>query len=1299
MQTALGPTSGDPVSKTTQALQGALPSGRAGVAGSAANLFGASLATGATPAASAQAFQRSYSTALGIDPNDLVPRDLKQGKAVASAAPQGIGLMYDQATGQPKFWLYRADQVKNGIKVYRSLLLTLVRNTPGNPVVWSSSSLRDLSGFVASAGLQAAAPDRNRSLTAIQGTSNPRGKALPLPQSITSLSQPEPVVFAGTAGHPAAPRMAIEYTATTAPLGSWHLVADASTGEVLHVHSLIDYSTITGSVKGKATQNDVAMECASAASSAFPFAEVTGPQPALTFGDANGSYALTGNFSGNVNVASPMLGTYFYVTNQVGSTETVSATVVPPATTANFLHNSAGTDELVTAQANAYVEANEIRSFVLKYLPYLSGVYDQAMMPIHVNLGPEDGDCPRNAWYNRDNILGNSFNFCRSGYRADDGETYSNTAFASIVHHEYTHHVIEMGAHLEGDEGAYGEGMSDSVALLFSGQHAHGVGVYLNQCSRARRDALNTCQFLPDPECGDCGDGPDYDIHVCAQVLSGAIWDLRENLKASNPTTYVDIVNNMVLSSILLRWDNIITAKIALDLLAVDDDDGILDNGTPHYNEICSAFAVHGMTCCSGFVQLGYECPAVYAGLGVSPLTGLTAEGPWGGPFAPSSVTYQVGNQGPNSSIQYQVTAPPGVTWLSITNGSGQLAIGHTAQVTVAINQAVAATLGKGPFDTAVQFTNLTDGAGNTTRAVHLAIGVAPIYTETFEGGLGSFSSGSGGSTTGLWHLSSACASSQPGHSLTKSLYFGIDSSCTYDNGQTVAGTATSGPITVSNIPSTSDTSIVRLHLNYFLATERGGYYDDSDYDQASVQISVNGGAYTVVASDSVNQGGAILEDGGTGWHSATIDLTPLVAGLSSATLRVRFTFDSLDNTVNAFTGFVVDDVQILALANQAPVVSVGSAQTITLPAAVNLTGTVTDDGLPKPPGTVTKTWSKVSGPGNVTFANPNAAATTATFSAAGPYVLKLTGNDSALSASATVAITVNAAPANKAPVVNAGSNQTITIPAAATLSGSVTDDGLPNPPAKVTITWSKVSGPGAVTFANPNVAATTAAFSSSGAYVLKLTGNDSALSTSATVVITVVAAPANKAPVVSAGSNQTITLPAAATLSGTVTDDGLPNPPKKVTITWSKASGPGTVTFGNASLAATTATFSASGTYVLTLTGNDSALSTSATVTITVNASGTTPCTGLCTGPTTFTISSGGSYNSPNLGTGAVCFETTSTITSGNCSNFVSPRVLKVNGTTEPCTNWSSVPAKRNGGYCIQTTTGNQSYATFAVW
>src|SRR2546425_7552946 len=100
--------------------------------------------------------------------------------------------------------------------------------------------------------------------------------------------------------------------------------------------------------------------------------------------------------------------------------------------------------------------------------------------------------------------------------------------------------------------------------------------------------------------------------------------------------------------------------------------------------------------------------------------------------------------------------------------------------------------------------------------------------------------------------------------------------------------------------------------------------------------------------------------------------------------------------------------VPAVPLANQAPVVNAGADQVITLPSIANLTGSATDDGQPNPPGTLTTTWSQVSGPGTVSFSNTSALDSTATFSASGAYVLRLTVSDGALAASDDVAVTVN---------------------------------------------------------------------------------------------------------------------------------------------------------------------------------------------------------------------------------------------------------------------------------------------------
>jgi hypothetical protein len=194
--------------------------------------------------------------------------------------------------------------------------------------------------------------------------------------------------------------------------------------------------------------------------------------------------------------------------------------------------------------------------------------------------------------------------------------------------------------------------------------------------------------------------------------------------------------------------------------------------------------------------------------------------------------------------------------------------------------------------------------------------------------------------------------------------------------------------------------------------------------------------------------------------------------------------------------------------------------------------------------------------------------------------------------------------PTNTAPVVNAGPDLAVTMPNAATLQGSVTDDGLPS--NTLTATWSKASGPGTVTFANRNAASTTATFSVAGTYVLRLRGYDGALAKTDTTTVVVSSGSGggtNTAPVVSAGPDLAVTMPNAATLQGSVTDDGLPS--NTLTATWSKASGPGTVTFANRNAASTTATFSVAGTYVLRLRGYDGALAKTDTTTVVVSTAG----------------------------------------------------------------------------------------------
>ena len=135
-------------------------------------------------------------------------------------------------------------------------------------------------------------------------------------------------------------------------------------------------------------------------------------------------------------------------------------------------------------------------------------------------------------------------------------------------------------------------------------------------------------------------------------------------------------------------------------------------------------------------------------------------------------------------------------------------------------------------------------------------------------------------------------------------------------------------------------------------------------------------------------------------------------------TLTIRGNTEKVTGSLNPI--WQVDVAKDTLTNNTPPVLAVSPDQTVTMPGAAAVTATVTDDGLPKPkkprggqkmepppPGVfadlnegLTVEWSKYRGSGKVTFANPTQsvvngkAATTATFSAPGEYVLQVVADD-----------------------------------------------------------------------------------------------------------------------------------------------------------------------------------------------------------------------------------------------------------------------------------------------------------------
>jgi hypothetical protein len=292
------------------------------------------------------------------------------------------------------------------------------------------------------------------------------------------------------------------------------------------------------------------------------------------------------------------------------------------------------------------------------------------------------------------------------------------------------------------------------------------------------------------------------------------------------------------------------------------------------------------------------------------------------------------------------------------------------------------------------------------------------------------------------------------------------------------------------------------------------------------------------------------------------------------------------------------------AALNSAPVANAGVAQNVTTGSVVTLDGSASADANRD---VLTYSWTLVSRPTSSAAALSSSTSAKPTFSAdvSGVYVVSLVVNDGALSSPVTTT-TITAAPANSAPVANAGVAQNVTTGSVVTLTGAGSTDANGD---TLTYIWSFASMPSGSSAALSSTSAVSPTFTANlaGTYVVNLLVNDGKVNSSNVSAVTVTASAANSAPVANAGVNQTVTRTGnPATVTVTLTGAGSTDANgDTLTYLWALTTRP---TSSTASLSSTTVvspTFVAdiAGIYVATLIVNDGKVSsTVATVAITVN-------------------------------------------------------------------------------------------------
>ena len=541
--------------------------------GTANYIFGEALATGSSAVESAQNFYNQIEGAYAEQIGQLVPGEVH-------------GVMFDKTTKTHKFSACRFQQTIGGIPVYKSGIGFLIRNEQDFPVVMSSNNFKELQGFDVAASAfvlprATAAMIKNTekflSRSAQFEGARPSGSVLEganRAKAPVNVTDEELIVWAGVTNVRVQPELAISFMAergTVADPGNYRrflIVSSVATGKILYTQNQVHTLDVEGTVSGTATNNGATFVCAPESVFALPYAGVEILGGASGFADALGNFDLTAP-DGSVTVRAELRGQFFEVFDQAagGSTPFVDVNVNSPGT-ANPLLNDPASD-LATANTNAYIHCNIVRDFVLSFEPSYPTIANQTFFDTNTNL---NDDC--NAFYN-----GLSTNYFTAGGGCN------NTAFGDVVYHEYGHHLVGVTGN---NQGQFGEGSGDTIGMLIEDDPVLGQG--FSSCNAGIRSATN---FRTYP-CMDV-----FSPHDCGQLLSGSFWDLRNELGSVDPANAQDIASALFIGMLIVRGQtggsSMIGPEIPLIVLELDDDDGNIGNGTPHYQQIADAFNPHNL--------------------------------------------------------------------------------------------------------------------------------------------------------------------------------------------------------------------------------------------------------------------------------------------------------------------------------------------------------------------------------------------------------------------------------------------------------------------------------------------------------------------------------------------------------------------------------------------------------------------------------------------------------------------------------------------------------------------------------
>ncbi len=640
------------------------------------------------------------------------------------------------------------------------------------------------------------------------------------------------------------------------PEGQIYFV-DAHTREVVLRENAVHELDISGVVRTRATPGtapDTAGNPTTVQNLAYARVSSGG---VTTTADSNGAFTLVG-------VNAPALVTVGYdglfnqVNNEAGPEHTIDFNVTT-ATGAVLTLNPAPSEH-VNAQANVAIGVNRMRDWVRSINPF-----DVTADFVHTSFVNVNSSC--NAFFNGGSI---TF-FIQAGGCV-------NTAYSTVIGHEDGHWLNVRYGTGNGPDGM-GEGNADIWAMYayddsLVGRNFCGSGCHI-------RSGLNTRQF-----CGDANPGCHGGVHASGEVWMGAAWKIRRNLG----TSLGDAAGDATANALFLGWMNAfnqtqIRSVIESQWLTLDDDDGFLSNGTPHFSAIDSAFREQGFP--------GVALPPVV----VWSVTNFADSAVPAGPYVVEANVLATSGNLTNVRLYYgthsggfsnvAMAALGGTLWrASIPEPAGAARVRYYIEAT---NNS--GSVARFP-------------AGGALDPLYFNVGpLAHVFDDGFEFELG-WSVQNESLSAGAWTRGDPIGTrlfsnqAQPEDDATP----GAGYRCWFTEQGVLYGLpelsdVDGGPTRLVSPPVNLTGRVAELRYSYWL-------FSSSNDDELVVELSNNDGAsWTLVRTHSLSGGG---------WTQARLDVNAVFT--PGAAVRARFSIADSGN--NSVTEAALDDVRFVALSD-----------------------------------------------------------------------------------------------------------------------------------------------------------------------------------------------------------------------------------------------------------------------------------------------------------------------------------------------------------------------------------------------